>query len=213
MSTVLVVENDWSLRNALTLIFSEEGHVVVSAANEDEAVPLIERNKIDVVISDLMMNKPLGGLQVVRAAVARGKRAMLYTAHSSLLEGESVPEKCAVLEKGRDTTTALQQLTRAAEDPRKGIGSSSPFDMGGSVGSSSYTQAGQKDSADRALKRYSLAWSDYGGLAIALAIIYINLVELFGESNGAVYLWVVLVGGVMVGLLLLVEVLVGITNE
>ena len=54
-ATVLVVDDEELLRNALVFQFKREGFNVLSAENGKEAFELIKTNKIDAVVSDIQM--------------------------------------------------------------------------------------------------------------------------------------------------------------
>jgi CheY-like chemotaxis protein len=54
-ATVLVVDDEDLLRNALVFQFKREGFNVMSASNGKEAFEIIKKNKIDAVISDVQM--------------------------------------------------------------------------------------------------------------------------------------------------------------
>ncbi len=51
--TLLVVEDDESIRKALTRIFFDEGYVVVSAANSTELSVLLTEHKINLILLDI----------------------------------------------------------------------------------------------------------------------------------------------------------------
>ncbi len=51
----MVVDDEKSLRELMQSLIEELGHQVFSAANGEQALKLIEKNKPDLVISDVMM--------------------------------------------------------------------------------------------------------------------------------------------------------------
>lgn len=55
MKTLLVVEDEFSLSEALASVLSEEGYHVVLAANGREALERIAEARPDLVLTDLMM--------------------------------------------------------------------------------------------------------------------------------------------------------------
>lgn len=54
-NTILVVDDEELLRNALVFQFKREGFNVLSASNGKEAFEIIKTNKIDAVVSDIQM--------------------------------------------------------------------------------------------------------------------------------------------------------------
>lgn len=54
-ATILVVDDEELLRNALIFQFKREGYNVLSASNGKEAFEIIKTNKIDAVVSDIQM--------------------------------------------------------------------------------------------------------------------------------------------------------------
>lgn len=53
--TILVVEDEEALREALIFDFKRKGFVVLSADNGTKAFDLVKSNKIDLVVSDIRM--------------------------------------------------------------------------------------------------------------------------------------------------------------
>jgi DNA-binding response OmpR family regulator len=54
-TTVLVVDDDQDIRNLLELYIKNEGYEVLHASNGQEAVRVIENQRIDLVLLDIMM--------------------------------------------------------------------------------------------------------------------------------------------------------------
>jgi CheY-like chemotaxis protein len=54
-TTILIVDDEELLRNALVFQFKREGFNVMSASNGKEAFEIIKNNKIDAVVSDVQM--------------------------------------------------------------------------------------------------------------------------------------------------------------
>jgi DNA-binding NtrC family response regulator len=71
MATVLVVDDDKSLRETLADLFSGEGHEVVQASNGEEAIAILHTSPPDVALCDWRMS-PLGGLDVLKAMRQEG---------------------------------------------------------------------------------------------------------------------------------------------
>ncbi|MGE0447964.1 MAG: sigma-54-dependent transcriptional regulator [Vicinamibacterales bacterium] len=64
---ILVVDDERSMRELLAIVLKREGYDVVLAENGRSAVALIEREPIDVLISDIKM-PDMSGVDVLRAA-------------------------------------------------------------------------------------------------------------------------------------------------
>ncbi|MEM7095497.1 MAG: response regulator transcription factor [Actinomycetota bacterium] len=67
--TVLVVDDEPMVREVLTRYLEHDGFGVVEAADGDEAVDMIDRERLDLVLLDLMLPKR-HGLEVLRHARA-----------------------------------------------------------------------------------------------------------------------------------------------
>lgn len=55
MNSILVVEDELTIVQVLTTILREEGYVVYAVGNGQEALESIERQRPDLVLSDVMM--------------------------------------------------------------------------------------------------------------------------------------------------------------
>jgi two-component system, OmpR family, response regulator len=65
MSTILLVDDDPHLRDLASIFLRREGFELVFAVNGVEALAVFERNRIDLVILDIMMPQ-MDGLEVCR---------------------------------------------------------------------------------------------------------------------------------------------------
>src|SRR3984893_903864 len=63
---VLVVDDEKSMRDLLSITLGKEGYDVLTAAGGEPAIELLHRDSVDAVITDLRMPK-VDGLQVLRA--------------------------------------------------------------------------------------------------------------------------------------------------
>jgi CheY-like chemotaxis protein len=70
MATILIVDDEAPMRDFLTMLFEGAGHNVVQAIHGRQALDLIERDRPDVVISDVMM-PILDGVDFCRALKSR----------------------------------------------------------------------------------------------------------------------------------------------
>jgi two-component system response regulator PilR (NtrC family) len=66
MSSILVVDDEKSMRELLTIMLEKEGHQVSTAANGDTAVKLIHNKVFDLVLSDIRM-RGTSGIDVLEA--------------------------------------------------------------------------------------------------------------------------------------------------
>lgn len=64
MLTILVVEDDKNLRKLMTAYLEQEGYQVITANNGVEALTIIDKHHIDLLISDIMM-KNMDGYELV----------------------------------------------------------------------------------------------------------------------------------------------------
>src|SRR5260370_16881701 len=64
---VLVVDDEKSMRDLLSITLEKEGYDVLTAAGGEAAIEALRRDVTDAVITDLRMPK-VDGLQVLRAA-------------------------------------------------------------------------------------------------------------------------------------------------
>ncbi|MEW5850074.1 MAG: response regulator [Myxococcota bacterium] len=69
MKTILVVEDEYAIMDALAALLQDEGYRVLTAAHGKEALEVMSRDKPDVVLLDLMMPVMDGmtALQAIRA--------------------------------------------------------------------------------------------------------------------------------------------------
>ncbi len=71
MPTVLLIDDDQSLRETLAELFTSEGHRLLEASNGEETVELLKKVQPDVALCDWRM-APMGGLDVLRAMQREG---------------------------------------------------------------------------------------------------------------------------------------------
>ena len=66
-ASILVVDDELFIRTLLTDVLTKEGYVVTTAADGEEAVGLLEKERFDLVITDLAM-PGINGIEVLLAA-------------------------------------------------------------------------------------------------------------------------------------------------
>lgn len=83
-AAILVVDDEPSITSVLATVFVDEGHTVHTAQNGAEAVALLTRQSVDLIVSDVVMPM-LDGLTLVRHLRRRGDRTpiVLMTATPS----------------------------------------------------------------------------------------------------------------------------------
>lgn len=84
MPSILIVDDEKSLREVLEILFSNEGFDVFTSKNVSEAITILEGNKVDVVLSDLILGKE-SGLDLARSVNGMGLNIpfVLITAYAS----------------------------------------------------------------------------------------------------------------------------------
>lgn len=65
MTTVLVVDDEVTLRELITLVLTDAGHTALTASNGAEALEVLAQEQPDVVLMDIMM-PVLDGHEAVR---------------------------------------------------------------------------------------------------------------------------------------------------
>ena len=82
--TILVVDDELSMREFLEMLLVQEGYKVLLANNGKQAVALIEKHSFDIVLSDIRLGD-LTGLDVLRAAKKKDSETVvvLISAYST----------------------------------------------------------------------------------------------------------------------------------
>ncbi len=66
MATILIVEDQPNVRRSMALMVEQDGHAVIEATNATEALALLGRHRVDVVVSDVRMPGDLDGASLLR---------------------------------------------------------------------------------------------------------------------------------------------------
>lgn len=120
MATVLIIDDDRSLRETLAELFAGEGHAVREAADGEEAIAILRQDEADVALCDWRM-APLGGLDVLKAMRAEGLEEriplIVLTAYGDAESTVQAMQAGAYdfLVKPVDADTVLATVTRALE--------------------------------------------------------------------------------------------------
>ncbi|MFH1549555.1 MAG: sigma-54 dependent transcriptional regulator [Planctomycetota bacterium] len=82
--TILVIDDEKSMRECLEIIFSSDGHNVLTASNGTEGLQMLKNNRVDLVIQDLKM-PGLNGTNLLKAlkAVDESTPVIIITAFST----------------------------------------------------------------------------------------------------------------------------------
>ncbi len=84
MARILIVDDEQSMREVLSILLKRQGHEVTAASNGEEAMRLVEAQEFGVVLTDLMMGGA-SGLDVLRHVIAHspGTQVIVMTAHGT----------------------------------------------------------------------------------------------------------------------------------
>jgi two-component system response regulator FlrC len=119
--SLLVVEDDDALRDALLLTLESAGHSVSGAPGGNEALALMERERFNMVISDLRMS-PMDGLQLLGEIHGRypGLPVMLMTAFGDVEKAVAAMRggACDFMLKPFEPKALLDQIARYAIPPQ-----------------------------------------------------------------------------------------------
>ncbi len=84
-ATILVADDEKSILDSLERIFRKEGHRVITASNGKKALDVLRSQRIDIVVTDLLMPEMTGD-ELLRAAktIAPEAEVILMTAHGTV---------------------------------------------------------------------------------------------------------------------------------
>jgi PAS domain S-box-containing protein len=120
--TILVVEDESALRSLIELILSEAGYRVLTAADGEEALELVNRDasRIDLVVTDSIMPR-LGGSELARRLrdLRPETRVIQMTGHSSRGRGADSATGLwhALIAKPFEPELLLQQVRDVLDQP------------------------------------------------------------------------------------------------
>ena len=90
MASILIVDDDWQIRNLHSMALKGEGHELKTATDGDEALSFLKDGKFDLLITDLIM-KRVNGDQLAREAKERWPAMPIL-----MITGSKVPDECKV---------------------------------------------------------------------------------------------------------------------
>jgi CheY-like chemotaxis protein len=90
---VLVVEDEWLLRDAIVDYLEEAGWRVLEAANGEDAISVLGRERaIDVLLTDIRLNGPINGWEVGEAFRQKhADKPVIYASGHSIEPPRQVP--------------------------------------------------------------------------------------------------------------------------
>ena len=125
--TILVVDDERSMREFLDILLTKEGYQVAVAASGREACQVVEQNKYDVIITDIKM-QDVNGIEVLKKAKAVSPESIVImisafataeTAVEAMREGayDYIPKPFKVRDFKKIVRDALESKTpRTVED-------------------------------------------------------------------------------------------------
>jgi two-component system response regulator MprA len=120
MATVLLVDDEPDILLMLRMSFEDEGHVVVTAANGEQALQRLAEGGIDAVVLDMMM-PVVDGWGVLRGKLDAGDRTpvVVVSAKSDPRDAEKVLELGAVeyVMKPFDLDALIRLVTEIVKRP------------------------------------------------------------------------------------------------
>lgn len=128
MSRVLVIDDEESVAAAVARRLQREGYVVSTAENSEEGIRMIgeAETPFDVIVTDMSMENPDSGLQVLQAAFARDLFAevVVMTAYGNVANAVECMRRGAhdYIEKnapGVDVYDLLAMKVNTAMDQRR----------------------------------------------------------------------------------------------
>lgn len=116
MSTkILVIDDDESILDAVSLILQDEGYEVSSSIKGDEAVSLVHAFKPDVILLDVLMSGKDGReicMLLKRDASTRQIPIIMISAHPTAQADAKTSGADAFLAKPFDTDQLLKMISR-----------------------------------------------------------------------------------------------------
>lgn len=119
---LLLVDDDPGLLKLLGLRLTSEGYSVVTAESGAEGLRVLNREKVDLVISDLRMDE-MDGMQLFAEIqkVQPGMPVIILTAHGSIPDAVAATQQgvFSFLTKPVDKMRYIRQLTMRWNNPRQ----------------------------------------------------------------------------------------------
>ncbi|MBE0565562.1 MAG: sigma-54-dependent Fis family transcriptional regulator [Krumholzibacteria bacterium] len=120
-ATILVVDDEPELCRALSKLLGRNGYEVITAGNGEEALELLRRQEVDLVLSDLQMPR-MGGVELLKAGrvISPGTEFVIITGHGTIEVAVDAIKRGAYdfVEKPFSTATTLKVVRKALEKQR-----------------------------------------------------------------------------------------------
>lgn len=119
-ATILVVDDEEPVRALLARLLAPENHTVIGASTADEALRIVEQERVDLILLDLHMPGDYDGEQLLYLLRDRGDNVPIIVV-SGWVDDEATVNRpdCvhAVLKKPIDRLTLLQTVRDALATP------------------------------------------------------------------------------------------------
>jgi DNA-binding response OmpR family regulator len=90
--TILLVEDEWLLRDELARAFRADGWEVLEAANGERAVAILQQKRVDAVLTDIQLGGYLSGWDVAEAGRAANAEAeVIYISGNAKDRSRQIP--------------------------------------------------------------------------------------------------------------------------
>jgi len=124
-AVVLIVEDEWLLRELAVELVEEAGYVVLQAGDAEEAVTLLEsRSDIAAIFTDINMPGSIDGLELAHMVRNRWPSIKIIVASGRFrLKQSDLPANSAFLEKPYRGEMVIAQLRSLINPTRNLIGS------------------------------------------------------------------------------------------
>ena len=118
MCKALLVDDEKAILNFLTLMLEMDGFAVVTAGSAAAGAAMPAREQFDVVITDLRMESPLAGFEVVKAARQTAPRPVIVVLTAFPVPAADWKDAGAdaLLVKGTNPTGIPKQLKALLKD-------------------------------------------------------------------------------------------------
>lgn len=121
MAKILVVDDEKSIRDALSDILTEEKYAVITAADGEEGFTKLSEEKIDLVLCDIKMPK-MDGLELLQKATEEGMDVpfIMISAHGTIDTAVEATKKGAFdfIQKPPDLNRILLTIRNALDNSR-----------------------------------------------------------------------------------------------
>lgn len=122
MTTILIIDDELSIRKSIALALQDDGYEVQEAESRPQALERIEDQRFDLVVTDLFVPTESDGLAILEACKHRQPEAMLLvmTAHGSIERTVAAVKAGAddFLQKGFTMAELELRLARLLEQKR-----------------------------------------------------------------------------------------------